>query len=302
MPASVPALTPVATGPRLQVGDILVIGSRECRVESILRGGRTAVVVPADHVPARPFQVSSTYAMRHRRSAPRLPHTAATINALRKGIEPPGALLNSAIKERLLDAVDRQGQTALLLAARHGHCAVVEALLSHCACVDFAPVGGETALIQAARHGHEHVVAALLNARCAIDAIGLANGRSALLEASAAGHLDVCLRLLARGANVHIRERTRARHDALDLAIACGRLGVAKKLACWGDNAHALSRRRLGLCPSVTTAGMSDWLRRSASWGTALHHVRRLPLPPLPSHHPQSHARPTVAPSLRLSR
>lgn len=60
--------------------------------------------------------------------------------------------------------IDDYGQTALLIAASHGHARAVRMLLRHGAMSDVAAHGGVTAASAAAAHGHAEVLAALADA------------------------------------------------------------------------------------------------------------------------------------------
>ena len=277
-------LVPAVTGPRLQAGDILAIGvmPRECRVERLVKGGRSCVVSVAAMPGNRPFTVTTEYALRHRRRAPRLPQTGAMLALLRRGEAPRPCVIRSAAAEGHIDAVDRQGHNALLLAATHGLCATTAALLAHGSRADFAePVHGETAMIRAARHGHHLVVDVLLEAVCDMDHQSF-TGMSALMEASAEGHTLCVARLLHHGADVALRETsTGSRHDALRLALsaherkpqASSHILSVKMLAGYGSNAAALAAPGgIGTVKGASTE-VAAWLQRSRAWGTPLHHI-----------------------------
>src|SRR5258705_355519 len=63
-----------------------------------------------------------------------------------------------------IDARDRRGQTALMRAARHGHCQMVEWLIQRGAALDHTAKYGLSALMLAVIHGHIEVVRKLTNA------------------------------------------------------------------------------------------------------------------------------------------
>ena len=108
-------LVPAATGPRLQHGDLLLIGGRQCRVRSLLKSKAVARCI---HGVGRDFSVTMDYALAHRCRAPRtVTRTNGLLAALRKGLAPDDAILAAAAAEGHLDAVDRHGSGALLLAA-----------------------------------------------------------------------------------------------------------------------------------------------------------------------------------------
>ena len=66
-------LVPASTGPRLQSGDLLLIGGRQCRVKSLLKNKAVCCIV---HGTGRDFTVTPEYALLHRCRAPRaLSHT-----------------------------------------------------------------------------------------------------------------------------------------------------------------------------------------------------------------------------------
>lgn len=229
-----PPLVPAATAPRLQSGDLLLIGSRQCRVRTILK--KTAVCNVL-HGGGRDFSVTPEYALAHRCKAPRLlSHTNILLAALRKGVAPPSALFAAAAAEGHLDAIDKHGSAALLLAATRGLTGAVHALLRFGARVDLADLeDGETSLMKAARLGHVAVLEALLQHGATADATTLISGYTALLLAAAAGRHACCELLLRHGASVQMRERcTRERADAMRLACVAGHLAVAKLLAGYG--------------------------------------------------------------------
>jgi ankyrin repeat protein/beta-lactamase regulating signal transducer with metallopeptidase domain len=109
-----------------------------------------------------------------------------------------------------VNETDQTGQTALHLAARHGHKAVVELLLDRDADVHAQrkrwPQLGATPLHEAAKHGHKEIVEVLL-----------ANGSevnerdgsrwTALHYAARNGHKEIVKVLLTNGADVNARDK-----------------------------------------------------------------------------------------------
>jgi ankyrin repeat protein len=83
----------------------------------------------------------------------------------------------SAVRELLLegidpDARDEHGQTAIMLAAHHGHLAVVDLLITANVDLDAAAKHHLTALMLAIVAGHEPVAIALVGAGAAVDVQG----------------------------------------------------------------------------------------------------------------------------------
>ena len=98
-----------------------------------------------------------------------------------------------------VDAVDRNGWTALMFAARNGHTATVNALVgTHGANVDAATISGRTALMLAAERGHTDIVNALAGSHGAnVDAVDCFD-RTALMCAAQEGHTGTVNALRAR--------------------------------------------------------------------------------------------------------
>ena len=90
-----------------------------------------------------------------------------------------------------INARDGRGQTALMLAAREGHCEVVEWLIQHGAALDHTAKYGLTAVMLAVIRGHIDVVRKLTNAGADLDLKGMGPpgiaSRSALELAVARG-------------------------------------------------------------------------------------------------------------------
>ena len=86
----------------------------------------------------------------------------AFLDAVRRGdaLDVKGRIEQGAA----IDAFDRYGQTALMLAAHAGHRDVVETLIAHHAKLDVAAKFGLTALMLALVGGHEEVARLLVNA------------------------------------------------------------------------------------------------------------------------------------------
>lgn len=107
---------------------------------------------------------------------------------------------------RRLNAQDAQGQTVLMAASDQGHLDIVNQLLAEGVSVNTARTrteNGTTALMIAVRTNHPAIVRALIESgRADINARD-AEGNTALIAASADGHLAIVKQLLAAGAIVN---------------------------------------------------------------------------------------------------
>lgn len=143
-------------------------------------------------------------------SSARLGDTRQLVGLLNRGIDP--------------NTVDASGNTLLILAAREGQLATVEALLQYRVRLDYRNLAGDSALMLAVLRGHDAVVEALLKAGAAVNHEGWAplhyaafEGREAALEA-----------LIAKGADVNAPAPNQA--TALMLAARNGHVGVVRRL------------------------------------------------------------------------
>ncbi|HVB38562.1 MAG TPA: ankyrin repeat domain-containing protein [Vicinamibacterales bacterium] len=93
------------------------------------------------------------------------------------------------------------GYTPLDLAARNGHAAVVDALLTSGASAKAATIDGTTPLMLAAEAGNEDAVTALIAHGADVNATESAKGETALMFAAAYGRTGVVRILLAHGAD-----------------------------------------------------------------------------------------------------
>lgn len=94
------------------------------------------------------------------------------------------------------------------------------------------PSNDDAKLLQAAAHGDKKTVLARLEKKANADSRDVA-GRSALIYAAWAGHDDICARLIAAGADVHLTDRQG--YNALDYAAGRGLTGTVQLLL---DYAH----------------------------------------------------------------
>jgi ankyrin repeat protein len=122
------------------------------------------------------------------------------------------------------NSVDANGNTLLILAAREGQIATVEALLQRGVPVDQRNPAGDSALMLAVLGGHDEVVRALLKGGAKVDHEGWAplhyaafEGRESMLDA-----------LFAAGADVNARAPNLA--TPLMLAARNGHAGVVRRL------------------------------------------------------------------------
>jgi len=138
----------------------------------------------------------------------------------------PGA--NGTHRVALVDLeANGRGDTALIIASRHGQVEVVELLLERGFRREAANKYGMTALLLACQHGHNDVVQALLG-HGGVDVNQTNNrGDTALLLASQHGHFGVVQALLGHG-GVDVNQ-TNNRGDTA-LLIACQRLACQRTI------------------------------------------------------------------------
>jgi ankyrin repeat protein len=107
-------------------------------------------------------------------------------------------------------------------AVRRGDVPAVRAMLRDGADVDARDRHGQTALMLAAHHGHRELAQALVEAGAGLDGTAKYN-LTALMLAIVAGHADVARVLIAAGANLDVRGSGApgfAGKTAYDLAVA----------------------------------------------------------------------------------
>lgn len=95
-------------------------------------------------------------------------------------------------------------ETALMLASRQGHEAVVGLLMEGLAAVDLLDANHRSALSHAAEVGHTSVVARLIGVDCALDGVD-DQGRTPLHWAIAGGHTASAIVLIEAGADMDHR-------------------------------------------------------------------------------------------------
>jgi len=113
-----------------------------------------------------------------------------------------------------------------------GDAATVGRMLDEGADIDARDRHGQTALMLAAHHGHHAMIALLAGRGAALD-VTAKYGLSALMLAIVAGHEAIAKRLAASGANVTIRGTGApgfAGKTAYDLALARGFTDLAATL------------------------------------------------------------------------
>ena len=122
---------------------------------------------------------------------------------------------------------------SLFEAARTGKTNTVKLLLEYGIDVDsdivYVNKNGNTALNIAALHGHTHIISLLLDKGAFVDHVNN-NGNTALIYASWEGHLETVRFLLEKCVNVH--QKNNHKHTALITARLEGHEEVAQLLMC----------------------------------------------------------------------
>ena len=135
-----------------------------------------------------------------------------------------------------LEARNKYGDTALILAARDGHLEVVKYLAELGADVNAKVSYGGTALMKAAIGEHLDVVKYLAECGADLD-VKDEDGRTALMREANWGQLDVVKCLVECGADLDIQDKNG--QTALMMAAIWGRLDVVKCLAEHGADLEA---------------------------------------------------------------
>ncbi len=123
-------------------------------------------------------------------------------------------------------------ETALILASRGGHDAVVRCLIDRHADVDLLDANHRSALSVAAEAGHAGIVAMLIALGCALDPVD-DQGRTPLHWAIAGGHAAVAIALIEAGADVdHLCPKEPGGYTPLHRCATAGEAmdGVADRL------------------------------------------------------------------------
>lgn len=143
-------------------------------------------------------------------SAASMGDTKELVSLIQRGLDP--------------DTVDAQGNTLLILAAREGHTAAVEALAKNRARLDYRNPAGDSALMLAVLRGHEDAARALIKAGATVAHDGWAPLHYAAFE----GRDKLIDELLAAGADVNAPAPNKA--TPLMLAARNGNIEVVRRL------------------------------------------------------------------------
>ena len=174
-----------------------------------------------------------------------------------------------------VDAANDLAVTPLLLASVRGAGDIVERLLAAGANPHAARASGETALMAAARAGSLEAVHALLAAGARVNAVESTRGQSALMWAVANRRAAITRILLAHGADVAARSRTRRRVYNMGGSRSAGSAarGIALEEVLEGGSTALLFAARSGDIESARAlvAAGADVHDAAADGNPALH-------------------------------
>jgi serine/threonine-protein phosphatase 6 regulatory ankyrin repeat subunit B len=142
-----------------------------------------------------------------------------------------------------VDAKATTWWTSLHVATVNGHKDVVELLLRNGAEADARDREAHTPLWVAAREGHVNVASLLLASGAEVNAKDSTGGRTPLHEAARAGHKEAVVLLIASGAQIEAKDKLGM--TALDLAGRSDRREVVALLREHGDAVPRLQRSTL---------------------------------------------------------
>ena len=166
--------------------------------------------------------------------------------------------------------VNEFGDSALTLAARHGHHQLLAGLLEKNA-AGIRQIGrdGDSLLLLAARRGHGETVKLLVQHGADI---GLVNyvGSSALTLAATSSE-SLALWLCSAGADIHQIELSG--HNAFTLAAQSGFFQLLQTLERLGINIHQINRNNDNAFTLVARQGSLPWCRWLADKGVNIHQV-----------------------------
>ena len=189
----------------------------------------------------------------------------------REDVETAGALIRAGAD---VGTTNDLGVTPLLMASRRGHGGLVASLLAAGADPNAALPSGETPLMAAARAGSLAAVEALLERGGRVAAAEATRGQTALMWAVANRHPAVTRVLLAHGADITARTRTRRRVFNMGGSRSAGSAsrGIALEEVAEGGSTALLFAARSGDLESarLLLAAGADLHDTAADGNTAL--------------------------------
>ena len=167
--------------------------------------------------------------------------------------------------------INRLNNNVLMHAAQHGHTKIVELLLLAGIDVNIRGVNGYTALIFAVINGHTDTVKLLLDKGADINAVD-DDKNTALIFAAQNGHIDVKL-LLDRGADVNAINNCGS--TALIMAARYGHIDIVKLLLNRGADINVVDNYGNTSLMSAVFNGHADTVRLLLDRGANIDHVNK---------------------------
>lgn len=161
-----------------------------------------------------------------------------------------------------MNSRDFGGQTAIMIAARHGLVSSVKQLIKAGADVNLFDAGGATATWLAARYGHVESLRVLADAGASLEGMSPRpkNGNTCLMMAAKYGHPECVIFLVERGAKLNVNKGGCSGETALFYAIGNNHNHIVKILLDAGADHKVMDKNGWTAGDTAAYCGNADGL------------------------------------------